>query len=181
MRWRWAIGALAAVATLAFGTSAGAAGAGDVDGGLRDFLRGYLGPPERWSIPAAPTRYAVAWVDLKHDGGREALVYVSGADWCGTGGCTLLVLEPTANTFKVIGDVSVVRLPIGVLQSTSHGWRDIAVGVGGGGIINGYTAVLSFGGRGYPDNPTVRPARRLRSRAKATVVIDSTTKATALF
>jgi hypothetical protein len=126
-------------------------------------------------------RYSAAWIDLKGDSRREPLVHGSGADWCGTGGCALLVLEQAMDTFEVVGEVSVRRLPIGLLRSASHGCRDIAVAVGGRGITSGYAAVLSFNARRYPGDPTVRPARRLPPHTKVTVIIASTSKQTSLF
>lgn len=57
--------------------------------------------------------------------------------------------------------MTVVQLPIRVLESTANGWHDLGVWVQGGGIQPGYEAALSFDGRTYPRNPTVAPARRL--------------------
>lgn len=56
-------------------------------------------PPGLGSIlrrcgPFSPdTRYALARIDLNGDG-SEAIVYLAGGQWCGSGGCTLLVLSP---------------------------------------------------------------------------------------
>lgn len=175
--WRSAPAGLTMALMVAVAAVAGASASRGVDDRrLEDFLRGYVGASAPSTAAEAPTRYLAAWVDLKGDGGREALVYVSGAGWCGTGGCTLLILEPRGRDFRVVGEVSVTRLPIGVLPTASHGWRDITVAVGGGGIIDGYTAILPFNGRRYPDDPTLASARRLARHEKVSVVIGLTAK-----
>ncbi len=38
------------------------------------------------------TRYVAAFRDLNSDGVHEAIVYLVGSSWCGSGGCNTLVL-----------------------------------------------------------------------------------------
>ena len=102
-------------------------------------------------------QYATAEVDLDGDGTPEVLAYLGGPMMCGTGGCNLVVLKRDGTGFKKMGEVSVVHLPVGVLESKSHGWRDLAVTVSGGGMPEG-TKRLPFDGKAYPDNATVQPA-----------------------
>ena len=52
---------------------------------------------------------------------EEELVYITGQRWCGSGGCTMLILEPVGSSFKVLGKITVVQLPIRLLPSTSYG------------------------------------------------------------
>ena len=135
---------------------------------LMVFLRAYLGDADD-----STTRITAVGVKTQ-DGKSEEIVYVSGRGWCGSGGCTMLVLEPKDSTFSVLGRVTIVQLPIRVLPSMHHGHPDIVVLVQGGGIRAGYEAVLSFNGKRYPPNPSVRPATRHRSGAKGNVIIAST-------
>ena len=100
---------------------------------------------------------ATAPVDLNGDGVDEIVAYVSGPMLCGTGGCNTLVLQPEGDGFAVRMDASVSNLPVTVLDSSSEGWRDIGVRIGGGGGESGH-AVLRFDGTAYPSNPTVPPA-----------------------
>lgn len=102
-------------------------------------------------------RYAKAEVDLDGDGAPEILVYVGGSMMCGSGGCNLVVLKREGTGFRQVGDLSVVQLPVGVLDSKTHGWRDLAVSVSGGGMTAGIMKV-PFDGKSYADNPTVSPA-----------------------
>ena len=46
--------------------------------------------------------------------------------------------SPPESSFKVLGRVTIVQLPIRLLSSTSHGHPDIGVIVQGGGILSGY-------------------------------------------
>ncbi|MCJ1962618.1 hypothetical protein [Novosphingobium mangrovi (ex Hu et al. 2023)] len=94
-----------------------------------------------------------AKMDLDGDGTEEVLAYASGAMMCGTGGCNLLVLKPEGDSFRIVGDLSVVQLPVGVLDSTTNGWRDLAVSVSGGGMAAGVRRV-PFDGERYASNPT---------------------------
>ena len=56
---------------------------------LKVYLRGSL------SISGKdPTTRMTAVSVNTHDGKTEEIVYVSGQGWCGSGGCTMLILEP---------------------------------------------------------------------------------------
>jgi hypothetical protein len=135
---------------------------------LKSFLQAYLSGDRDTA-----TRYHWAFFDLNGDGKDEAVVYLVGPTWCGTGGCHTLVLRQQGASFQVVTKTSVTRLPIRVLETKSHGWRDLSVGVSGVGIPPGYGAALSFDGKSYPTNPSVAPARRLESNAKGKILIDS--------
>lgn len=146
---------------------------------LQGFLQAYLKNPVLGNIRS--TRYFANFVDLKGDGAREAIVYIMDDEhqwfqhhWCGSGGCTMLVLAPTGSSYEVIARVTITRPPIRVLVTRSHGWHDIGVWVQGGGIQPGYEARLSFNGKTYPSNPSVLPARRLAKHIPGDTVIPLT-------
>ena len=143
--------------------------AGTADVFLRKFLQTYL--KDSVLGEDKTTRYSSATVDLGGDRGRETVVYVSGQDWCGTGGCHLLVLKSNGSSYEIVGRRAATRLPIRVLESKTNGWRDIGVWVQGGGIQPGYEAQLSFDGKSYPQNPTTYPARRTRAGTSGEVLI----------
>jgi hypothetical protein len=109
---------------------------------LRTFLQPYLG-----SMPVGEdttTRYQDAFVDLNGDGIPEVIVFVTGEDWCGSGGCEILVLARKGSSYSVVTRMTVSRPPIRVLTTKSHGWHDISVWVQGGGYVRGYEAELQF-------------------------------------
>lgn len=108
-------------------------------------------------------RYALAFRHLHVGGPPEAIVYLAGPSWCGTGGCRTLILADHGTSWQTITHITISRPPILVLPSTSHGWRSIAVWVQGGGAQPGYEAELRYDGKTYPSNPSMPPARRLKS------------------
>jgi len=126
------------------------------------------------------TRYSSAFVDLRDDGTQEIIVYVSGQHWCGSGGCTMLLLTADGPSYKVVTSFTITRPPIRVLATKTHGWRDIAVQVRGGGQL-GYEAGLSFDGKTYPPNPSVPPARPLLEKVAGKVVITYEDEGTPLY
>jgi hypothetical protein len=138
---------------------------------LMVYLRSYLTlggkvPPDKTT--------KVTIVEVKIENGEpEDLVYVSGERWCGSGGCTLLILAPSEASFKLLGKVTIAQLPIRLLPSMQNGHPDIGVTVQGGGIPECYEAVLSFNGESYPRNPSVPPARKI-SAVQGKVIIAST-------
>ena len=147
--------------------------------GLKKFLRNYDGNPA--SVEERTTRYSAASVDLRDDGKSEAIVYLIGPRWCGSSGCSLLVLAPEGSSYKVITKTTVTQPPIRVLSTKTNGWYDLGVWVQGGGIQPGYEARLAFNGRKYPGNPTVPPAQKLRKKVEGKVIISAEAKGTPLW
>ncbi len=135
---------------------------------LTKFLQSYVGSRGNED---RTTRYVSASVDLRDDGAPEFVVYLTGRSWCGSGGCTMLILRPEGQSYKVFAKIMIVRSPIRVLAAKSHGWHDIAVRVQGGGIVQAYEARLSFNGKSYPSNPTTIPAQRLNEQVPGEVVV----------
>jgi len=131
---------------------------------LEAFLRQYVGP--RDSDDNRSTRYESAFVDLTGHGAREAIVYLMGEEWCGSGGCTTLVLAPKGTSYKVLAYLTTTWPPIRVLARESHGWRDIGVWVQGGGVQPGYETDMYFNGKTYwsRDKATLQPSKPLRER-----------------
>jgi hypothetical protein len=127
------------------------------------------------------TRYLAAFFDLNGDGIKEAIVHITGRDWCGTGGCHTLILARDGSSWRVVTDITITRPPIRVLSHTSNGWRSISVWVQGGGIQPGYEAELRFDGKTYPGNPSMAPARPLEGKVAGVVVVPSSKVGTPLY
>ena len=121
------------------------------------------------------TSYLWAFVDLNGDSKDEAIVYLPGSAWCGSGGCTLLVLRRTGEGYRLLTTVPIAQLPIRVLATKTNGWRDLGVYVRGGGIQRGYEARLRFGKSSYPRNPAVPPAEPLAAKVAGQVLISDKT------
>ncbi len=146
---------------------------------LRRFLQQYEGNPT--SAEERTTRYAAAFADLNGDGQDEVIAYLMGNRWCGSGGCSMLILAPSGSGFRVITRTTITQLPIRVLSSTTDGWHDLGVWVRGGGIQHGYEVKLRFNGKKYPSNPSMPPAQQLNPKAVGRVVIAADSPGVSLY
>lgn len=117
-------------------------------------------------------QYATAETDLDGDGMPEVLVYLGGPMFCGTGGCNLVVLKRQDGDLIQVSETTVVQLPVGVLDSKSHGWRDLAVSVSGGGMTEGVSR-LRFTGRGYPANASAEVSADAAPISKPVIAEDA--------
>lgn len=117
------------------------------------------------------TRYLAAFHDLNDDGIPEAIVYLIGRQWCGSGGCPLFILQKSGGSWKVVTSTTITNPPIRILDRKLNGWHSLGVWVQGGGIQPGYEAELRFNGKTYPRNPSVPPARRAAKDLAGKVVI----------
>ena len=101
-----------------------------------------------------PIGYRQGRADLDGDGTEEFLVYLRGPMVCGSGGCPLLVLRAEPDGASMILETSVTQLPLGVLDTSTNGMRDLWVTTAGGGAPSAIRK-LSWSGTAYPTNPTV--------------------------
>ncbi len=119
-------------------------------------------------------RFVAAFRDLNSDGVNEAIVYLLGNEWCGSGGCNTLILSRDGNTWRIVSNITISRPPILILKGITNRWHDIGVLVQGGGVKTSYEAELSFDGKSYPRNPSVPPAKRMEETTLFDNVIIST-------
>lgn len=113
--------------------------------------------------------YAAASIDLNGDGVDEVVGYVMGPMWCGSGGCNAWVLTPDGDGWRVVTETSVTQTPIRVLETSTNGWRDLSVAIGGGG--REWSQVrLTFDGTSYPTNPTVGGLEAVETGAGAELI-----------
>ncbi len=171
---------LALIAPLPYSFGQGGTSISDAhSGSLKAFLRSYLSLGGRIP-PDATTRITTYRVKTGEGKTEEDIVYVSGQGWCGSGGCMLLIVEPSAGSFKVLGKVTVVQLPVFLMPSMTHGYPDIGVSVRGIRVGSEYEAELSYDGISYPGNPSSPPSRPLKG-IKGKVIIANTKNSVALY
>lgn len=97
--------------------------------------------------------YQYAFYDLNQDGIQDAVVMLKGANWCGSGGCTVLVFQGMSREkFQPHSKMTVTDVPIVALNSKTQGWSDLSVYSRGSGQV-----ILKFNGRSYPSNPSLEP------------------------
>jgi hypothetical protein len=116
-------------------------------------------------------RYFPKLFDLNGDGIPEVIVHVVGPGACGTGGCETHIFAKLGARYKLISTIDLSRPLVIAALGRSHGWRNLIVFVAGGGNVRGYYAELRFNGKTYPDNPTVKPAKRISGKPRGTVLI----------
>jgi hypothetical protein len=66
-------------------------------------------------------RFSYAFIDLNGDGKDEAIVYLSGRQWCGTGGCQLYILTLSGAAYRFVARIPASRPPIRVLNRSATG------------------------------------------------------------
>ena len=103
--------------------------------------------------PEAEARAFIAAADLDRDGEREYVAYVAGPDLCGTGGCSLFVLDERDGLWRTIALVTVVRVPVQLGPDDDAAWHPLLARVGGGGMQSA-TVALRWSDAGYPGNAT---------------------------
>jgi hypothetical protein len=145
---------------------------------LRSSLQAYLEHPPPQDF--APTSYSFSFVNLARQGKNEAIVYLTGREWCGSGGCHMLVLAQKDASYKVIARIPGVRLPIRVLNDKSQGWHDLSVWIQGGGIIRGYEARVRFDGTTYIEESQASGEARTQ-KSKGEIVLSSKDKVVPLY
>ena len=108
-----------------------------------------------------PGSIRIAWTDLNGDRRDDALVYLTGSAWCGSGGCTVLVFEAMDDLdaeefgpYRPAAEIGLVHTPIRVVR-TRQIWCDLIAADEGGTFRR-----LSFNGDTYPPSPGSAPAIR---------------------
>lgn len=128
---------------------------------LQEALRSYVQPFDtNWDSTAV----RIAWIDLNDDRRDDAIIYLTDEDWCGSGGCTILVFEAMdefdaqeMGAFRPAAEISLMHGPVHISQHRTNRWRDLIVRDG-----DGVSRVLRFDGETYPMSPG--SAERLQGR-----------------
>jgi len=90
--------------------------------------------------------------DLNEDGKKEIFVGLTGGYFCGSGGCTQLILDDQGN---VISTFSVSGYPVIIDINKTNGWKDLIMYSGS------KNRIVKFDGKTYPSNPSVLPELKL--------------------
>lgn len=93
-------------------------------------------------------RFMYSEVDVNGDGSNETLVMMQSPYYCGTGGCTLILLN---SLYKPITKFSVSDEPVMISSGMSNEWNDIVI------TSDGAQHVMKYNGNTYPTNPSVAP------------------------
>ena len=142
---------------------------------LINVLHEYLGPPD---AEIKTTEFAVTFADLRNDGAREAIVYLTSNGWCGTAGCTMLVLAPDGASYRVVSKIPAVRLPIRLLNTQANGWHDIGVVARKNGSEPLYESILRFDCTTYSN---VSEGTELHGKVEGRVIMPATVNSKLLY
>lgn len=132
-----------------------------VDSALRNYFTMHKTDP-------AETRYRWLTYDLNGDGQDELLTLL---DWCGSGGCTLLVFENHQQQWRFNSRMTLVNTPFYVGQQSQNGWRDLIMPVRGGGATPELHQ-LRYNGISYPLNPSTAPIANQDNLSPVTLFSD---------
>lgn len=161
--------ALILAVVMILGVAALAVGAGEEDA-LKQAILDYLA--KTGADPKSMDPHQTARVDLNGDGHEDALVLLQNPMYfCGTGGCTLLVFKGTKSGFEFVSRSTLIRGPVLVSDTKTHGWRDLVVEVSGGGMEPKRVA-LKYTGKKYPLNPSTLPALPKDKQTEGTKVFE---------
>jgi hypothetical protein len=115
---------------------------------IKDVLVNNVYKSEIGLIPKENRKFYFSAVDINSDGFNEYFVAFSNSYFCGSGGCTVVLLN---SEFKPKQTFTVVSYPIIVLNTKTKGWNDLVMHSGG------KDHILKHIKENYPSNPSVMP------------------------
>ncbi|CAM4370800.1 hypothetical protein SAMN06265348_113190 [Pedobacter westerhofensis] len=128
---------------------------------LRYFFKNDL---QRDLIQPTSRQFKLQCADLNADGKDEIFVGLTGPYFCGSGGCTFLLLDHTG---KLITKFTVSSYPVIVDSTFTKGWHDLLV------QSQGKFHRLKFTGTRYLSNPSLAPITDFLPSKKLLSVFDS--------
>lgn len=115
---------------------------------IKNFLKNDYLKNDLTNLEEIDRKFQFYKIDLNNDGKEEIMVNFLSPYFCGSGGCTLLLLSHEA---EVITKFSVTRTPIWVENEMVNGWKTLLV------KDRGELKALTFQNGSYPSNPSVLP------------------------
>lgn len=115
---------------------------------IKDALVNNVYKSEIGLIPKEDRKFYFSAIDINGDSRNEYFVAFSNSYFCGSGGCTVVMLN---SEFKPKQTFTVVSYPIIVLNAKTKGWNDLVMHSGG------KDHILKHIKENYPSNPSVMP------------------------
>lgn len=114
---------------------------------VKDYINSqYLKPEDLKVIEQAEKKFNLSQIDLNNDGKKEILINFFTPYFCGSGGCSLALLD---SDLKLINKFTVIRTPITVDSKTENGWKVLWIQDG-----NAWKKLANKNGK-YPSNPSI--------------------------
>jgi len=111
--------------------------------------------------------YQVEAFDLNQDKEPELFVGLRGPYFCGSGGCTFLLLDSKG---ELITQFTVTRNPILVMKLQTKGWSDLIL------ESSGKAHLLKYNGKKYPSNPSTEPSTNIDINNVAATILKENNK-----
>lgn len=121
---------------------------------IREFLAEFL-KKDLATMPPEERKFSFYEVDLNDDGKNEYMVRLQGTWFCGSGGCTFILLD---DNFKKHTYFTVTNPPVFVSSATTNGWHDLILWGDfdqNGGVKNFIHLKYSKKTGKYPSNPSL--------------------------
>lgn len=86
--------------------------------------------------------------NINEDPKKEIFVGLTGSFFCGSGGCTVLLLNSEG---ELITKFTVTEYPLLIANTNTKGWNDLIL------HSQGQNHIIKFNGKTYPSNPSIQP------------------------
>lgn len=106
----------------------------------------YLSPEDLQSIEVSDRKFRYQEIDLNADGEKEIFVMFSTPYFCGTGGCSMILLD---HQIKPITKFTVTRPPVYANPDTKNGWNVLYI------KEREEWKELVYNNGTYPSNPSI--------------------------
>lgn len=114
---------------------------------IKDYITSeYLKSEDLKVMDAAERKFNLYQIDLNNDGKKEVFVNFFTPYFCGSGGCSLALLD---SNLKLINKFTVTRTPISIDSKTENGWKVLWLQDG-----DSWKMLSNKNGK-YPSNPSV--------------------------
>lgn len=134
---------------------------------VKDFITSeYLKSEDLKVIDAAERKFNLYQVDLNNDGKKEIFINFFTPYFCGSGGCTLALLD---SDLKLINRFTVTRTPITIDSKTENGWKVLWLQDG-----NAWKKLINKNGK-YPSNPSLIENTKEAPETNAVKLFDTNT------
>lgn len=134
---------------------------------VKDYITSeYLKSEDLKVIDAAERKFNLYQIDLNNDGKKEIFINFFTPYFCGSGGCTLALLD---SDLKLINRFTVTRTPITIDSKTENGWKVLWLQDG-----NAWKKLINKNGK-YPSNPSLIENTKEAPETNALKLFDTNT------
>lgn len=114
---------------------------------IKEYLNNtFLTAADKRVISEDEKKFSFYEIDLNNDGNKEIFINLKSPYFCGSGGCTVLLLSDKLN---LISKFTVTNTPIFAEPTVKNGWKVLSI------KSSGEWKELIYADGKYPENPTV--------------------------